>query len=144
MIGAICIKPVSPVRRVAATVSSVKTQRELKSFKPRWNKFEIPAFCRDRSRFPHGTARWGACVMQKRPDPPGRTSKKGKEIPVRDQSPKDHGPEIDSELQAHIGRHLKASYEDILGQDVPDRFVELLAKLEAKQKDPDGSKGGTR
>jgi hypothetical protein len=43
-------------------------------------------------------------------------------------------PEIDSELQAHIGRHLKASYDDILVQDVPDRFLELLQSLEKKEK----------
>ena len=78
--------------------------------------------------------------MQQRSDPPGKSSK-GKS--VRDQSPHQQGPEIDSELQAHIGRHLKASYEDILSQDVPDRFVELLAKLEAKQK-PEGPEGGSR
>ena len=38
-------------------------------------------------------------------------------------------PEIDSELQAHIGRHLKAAYEDILNQPVPDRFSQLLSEL---------------
>ncbi|MGQ4274271.1 NepR family anti-sigma factor [Terrihabitans sp. B22-R8] len=42
-------------------------------------------------------------------------------------------PEIDSELQAHIGRHLKASYDDILVQNVPDRFLELLKTLEQKE-----------
>lgn len=61
---------------------------------------------------------------------------------VTDENPRDPGPEIDSELQAHIGRHLKASYDDILGQDVPDRFLELLQKLEAKEKD--GAKGGLK
>lgn len=42
---------------------------------------------------------------------------------------KEAQPEIDSELQAHIGRHLKAAYEDILNQPVPDRFRELLEQL---------------
>jgi hypothetical protein len=38
-------------------------------------------------------------------------------------------PAMDSELQAHIGRHLKAAYEDILNQPVPDRFRQLLDAL---------------
>jgi CRISPR/Cas system type I-B associated protein Csh2 (Cas7 group RAMP superfamily) len=43
-------------------------------------------------------------------------------------------PEMDVELQAHIGRHLKASYDDILVQNVPDRFLDLLKSLEAREK----------
>jgi hypothetical protein len=43
-------------------------------------------------------------------------------------------PEIDLELQTHIGRHLKASYDDILVQNVPDRFLDLLKTLEEKEK----------
>ena len=81
--------------------------------------------------------------MQKRPEKPS-SSRTGKGQAVRDQSQKERGPEIDSELQAHIGRHLKASYDDILGQDVPDRFRDLLEQLEAKQKNTDGSKGRAR
>ena len=61
---------------------------------------------------------------------------------MRDQSRIDQGPEIDSELQAHIGRHLKASYDDILSQNVPDRFLDLLSQLEAKESDETGVKGG--
>lgn len=63
---------------------------------------------------------------------------------MRDQSRIDQGPEIDSELQAHIGRHLKASYDDILSQDVPDRFLDLLSQLEAKESDNLGIKGGKK
>ena len=61
---------------------------------------------------------------------------------MRDNNRADRGPEIDSELQTHIGRHLKASYDDILGQDVPDRFLDLLAQLEQKEKEGSGPKGG--
>ena len=77
--------------------------------------------------------------MQKRPEKPSTT---GRDPSVRDQSRIDQGPEIDSELQAHIGRHLKASYDDILSQDVPDRFLDLLSQLEAKECDKPGAKGG--
>jgi hypothetical protein len=76
--------------------------------------------------------------MQRRPEKPDR---KGKGQSVRENSPNDRGPEIDSELQTHIGRHLKASYDDILGQEVPDRFRDLLQQLEAKEKDSGGPKG---
>lgn len=40
---------------------------------------------------------------------------------------------VDQDLQAHIGRKLKASYEDVLNQPIPDRFLELLAQLETKE-----------
>lgn len=46
---------------------------------------------------------------------------------------KDQAPEMDTELQAHIGRHLKAAYEDILSQSVPDRFLQLLEELESSE-----------
>jgi hypothetical protein len=51
---------------------------------------------------------------------------------------KDQAPEMDTELQAHIGRHLKAAYEDILSQDVPDRFLQLLQALETSETGPNG------
>jgi hypothetical protein len=42
---------------------------------------------------------------------------------------------LDSDVQAHIGRQLRAGYVDILNQPVPDRFLELLAELDQKQDD---------
>lgn len=51
-------------------------------------------------------------------------------------------PELDTELQAHIGRHLKAAYEDVLHQPVPDRFRELLAALSESEKKPGDSERG--
>jgi hypothetical protein len=77
-------------------------------------------------------------MMRERPEKPNH---KGQGQSVTDQRAADHGPEIDAELQAHIGRHLKASYDDILGQDVPDRFVDLLKQLEEKETQPAGTKG---
>lgn len=78
--------------------------------------------------------------MQERPDKPAAQT--GKDQSVQDHSQGRGGsPEIDSELQAHIGRHLKASYDDILGQDVPDRFLDLLKQLETKQDKPDAEGG---
>lgn len=41
--------------------------------------------------------------------------------------------QIEPDVQAHIGRQLRAGYVDILNQPVPDRFLELLAELDRKQ-----------
>ena len=32
-------------------------------------------------------------------------------------------------IDEHIGRHLKAIYDDVLNQPIPDRFLDLLNKL---------------
>ncbi len=37
------------------------------------------------------------------------------------------------ELQAHIGRQLRAVYDEVAQQPVPDRFLKLLDELERKQ-----------
>jgi len=37
---------------------------------------------------------------------------------------------LEPELQAFIGRQLKATYDEVLNEAVPDRFLELLKKLE--------------
>ena len=70
--------------------------------------------------------------MQHRPG--DESGEKVRDQVVRDVNRTDKGPELDGELQAHIGRHLKAAYDDILGQSVPDRFVDLLKKLEEKER----------
>lgn len=41
--------------------------------------------------------------------------------------------QLDTDVQAHIGRQLRAGYTDILNQPVPDRFLELLAELDQRQ-----------
>lgn len=42
-------------------------------------------------------------------------------------------PGLGLELQQHIGRQLKAVYEEVAQQPIPDRFVRLLEELERKQ-----------
>ena len=39
-------------------------------------------------------------------------------------------PQIDPRIQNEIGKHLRAHYDDIVNEPVPDKFMELLAKLE--------------
>ena len=43
-------------------------------------------------------------------------------------------PTIDEKIQRHIGRKLKASYEELIKQPVPDKFRNLLDELQRKEK----------
>lgn len=45
---------------------------------------------------------------------------------------------VGDEIQAHIGDRLKAYYDNVLTEPVPDRFLELLAKLD----EPGGPQSG--
>ena len=37
---------------------------------------------------------------------------------------------FESEVQGHIGRQLRAVYDEVLHQPIPDRFLELLSRLD--------------
>jgi len=37
---------------------------------------------------------------------------------------------IDPRIQNEIGKHLRAVYDDVINEPVPDKFMELLEKLE--------------
>ena len=57
------------------------------------------------------------------------------------QTDKDNGgPErvsnavIGADIQGHLGRKLKASYDEIVRQPVPDTFRQLLEELERREK----------
>ena len=39
---------------------------------------------------------------------------------------------LGSEVQSKIGENLRALYEDVINQGVPDRFADLLKRLEEK------------
>jgi hypothetical protein len=39
---------------------------------------------------------------------------------------------LGQEIQTKIGEQLRALYDDVVGQGVPDRFVELLRRLDNK------------
>lgn len=45
----------------------------------------------------------------------------------------EHNGELDAKLQGALGRALKAHYDDIISAPIPDRFLVLLAELEAKE-----------
>lgn len=39
-------------------------------------------------------------------------------------------PAIDPKVQQAIGKRLRAVYDDVINEPIPDKFMELLAKLE--------------
>ena len=48
-------------------------------------------------------------------------------------------PGLDRNVQARIGDNLRAMYDELLQQPVPDRFKDLLGQLE-KQRDKEQSR----
>jgi hypothetical protein len=40
------------------------------------------------------------------------------------------GVNMDLRVQAEIGKHLRAIYDDVINEPVPSKFMELLEKLE--------------
>jgi Anti-sigma factor NepR len=52
---------------------------------------------------------------------------------------------LNAEIQARIGHQLRAMYDDVVRQGVPDRFAELIRKLDgptaAHQISTDGESG---
>jgi hypothetical protein len=47
-----------------------------------------------------------------------------------------NGASLDADLQAHIGRQLRAVYEEVVNEAVPERLLKLLEELERKQAPP--------
>jgi hypothetical protein len=41
---------------------------------------------------------------------------------------------VDQAIQNHLGRKLKATYDDLVQQPVPDKFRQLLDELERQEK----------
>ncbi|MFD0987531.1 NepR family anti-sigma factor [Methyloligella solikamskensis] len=45
-------------------------------------------------------------------------------------TPKEDQSGLSSDLQAHIGRQLRASFDEVAREPIPDRFLQLLKDLE--------------
>jgi Anti-sigma factor NepR len=43
-------------------------------------------------------------------------------------------PVVGEDIQKHLGRKLKASYDELVRQPVPDKFRQLLEELERQEK----------
>jgi len=50
---------------------------------------------------------------------------------------------LNGEIQARIGHQLRAMYDDVVRQGVPDRFVELIRKLDVPPNSPTEEEPGT-
>ena len=53
--------------------------------------------------------------------------------PAQGQIDPGSGAILGADLQAHIGRQLRAVYDEVVGEAVPDRFLRLLEELERKR-----------
>ena len=55
---------------------------------------------------------------------------------TRTSKPQAKPAKLSRDVQARLGQQLRAMYDDVVSQGVPDRFTELLNRLEAdKDKD---------
>ena len=53
---------------------------------------------------------------------------------------------LNAEIQSRIGHQLRAMYDDVVRQGVPDRFAELIRKLDASgsRRSPNGYCGRSK
>ncbi len=49
---------------------------------------------------------------------------------VPDTESEQQGVQVDPRIQAEIGKHLRAIYDDVISEPVPSKFMELLEELE--------------
>lgn len=50
-----------------------------------------------------------------------------------------HSVKLNREIQAQLGHQLRQMYNDVVGEGVPDKFVDLLAKLDKSGDDSEKS-----
>jgi hypothetical protein len=51
---------------------------------------------------------------------------------------------LNAEIQSRIGHQLRAMYDDVVRQGVPDRFAELIRKLDASETNPQPGTAGDK
>jgi hypothetical protein len=54
---------------------------------------------------------------------------------MKDAKPPTNKGGLNAEIQSRIGHQLRAMYDDVVRQGVPDRFAELIRKLDASEPD---------
>jgi hypothetical protein len=52
---------------------------------------------------------------------------------VPNPSPPPQGAILEPDVQVQIGRQLRAVYDEVVGEGVPERFLQLLEELERKK-----------
>lgn len=67
---------------------------------------------------------------------------------VKPQASKPAGPGkqggLNAEIQSRIGHQLRAMYDDVVRQGVPDRFAELIRKLDVPEQQPQLGNAGDK
>ena len=58
-------------------------------------------------------------------------------------APGKHGG-LNAEIQSRIGHQLRAMYDDVVRQGVPERFADLIRKLDVPNPDPQLGDTGDR
>ena len=64
-----------------------------------------------------------------------KNSKAGPKMPTQAQTAtgeRKPEPRLGHDIQAKIGRQLRAIYDDVVNQGIPDRFAELLNRLDER------------
>lgn len=56
------------------------------------------------------------------------------DLPERDEADVEFETLLDPKVQESIGRSLKAHYDDLINAPIPDKFLVLLAQLEATER----------
>jgi hypothetical protein len=51
---------------------------------------------------------------------------------------------LNAEIQSRIGHQLRAMYDDVVRQGVPDRFADLIRKLDAPESNPQVENAGDK
>jgi dihydroxyacid dehydratase/phosphogluconate dehydratase len=51
---------------------------------------------------------------------------------------------LNAEIQSRIGHQLRAMYDDVVRQGVPDRFAELIRKLDEPEANPQAGHAGDK
>ena len=49
---------------------------------------------------------------------------------------------LNAEIQSRIGHQLRAMYDDVVRQGVPDRFADLIRKLDGPEAQPQAGNAG--
>jgi hypothetical protein len=52
---------------------------------------------------------------------------------MKDAKPPTNKGGLNAEIQSRIGHQLRAMYDDVVRQGVPDRFADLIRKLDASE-----------
>ena len=91
----------------------------------------------DIAKVGHPSEGWGGKGTKMTVDKGNKLARTTLEASVNDKLATD--PKLDSGSQKRIGDQLRAMYDELMQQPVPDRFKELLDQLDKKNGSKEGS-----